>query len=200
MPAPDNRPGFGRDHVMHLERDRTVPKVDLCRISAIILGNRATRFATYFRRRPHYALGTRSGQAEESPPGKAPLYAASQRLAAQLGQATGYEVIVGFNEFCTPDLDEALDQAAARGTDRVVVATPIMTTSGEHAEADISDAVAHARERHPRHLVHLRLAIRDSRGSPILSGADRAVRLSKRVPFTLPCARRKRRGCHDFQS
>jgi len=31
-----------------------------------------------------------------------PFYAASQRLAAQLGQVAGTEVIVGFNEFCTP--------------------------------------------------------------------------------------------------
>jgi len=77
-----------------------------------------------------------------------PFYAASQRLAARLGQATGYEMIVGFNEFCAPDLDEALDQAAARGAERVVVVTPMMTTGGEHAEADIPGAVARARERH----------------------------------------------------
>ena len=81
-------------------------------------------------------------------PANDPFYAASQRLAAQLGQVTGTEVIVGFNEFCTPDLDEALDQAAARGAERVVVVTPMMTTGGEHAEADIPGAVAHARERH----------------------------------------------------
>jgi hypothetical protein len=33
-----------------------------------------------------------------------PFHAASQDLAAQLSQETGCEVIVGYNEFCAPDL------------------------------------------------------------------------------------------------
>lgn len=41
-----------------------------------------------------------------------PFHAASQELAARLSQETECEVIVGYNEFCSPSLDEALDQAA----------------------------------------------------------------------------------------
>jgi sirohydrochlorin cobaltochelatase len=56
-------------------------------------------------------------------------------LAAQLAQARGLEVLVGFNEFCAPSLDEAFAQAVAQGAQRVVVITPMMTRGGEHAEA-----------------------------------------------------------------
>jgi sirohydrochlorin cobaltochelatase len=78
-----------------------------------------------------------------------PFHAASQELAAQLSQEAGYKVIVGYNEFCAPSLDEALDQAAAQGAERVIVVTPMMTPGGEHAEEDIPAAIRRAEERHP---------------------------------------------------
>ena len=78
-----------------------------------------------------------------------PFYAGSHELAEQLSQATGYEVIVGFNEFCAPSLDEALDQAIARGAERVIVITPMMTRGGEHSEVDIPAAIRRAQKRHP---------------------------------------------------
>jgi sirohydrochlorin cobaltochelatase len=78
-----------------------------------------------------------------------PFHAASQELAAQLSQETGCDVIVGYNEFCAPSLDEALDQAAARGAERIIVVTPMMTPGGEHAEEDIPATIRRAEERHP---------------------------------------------------
>ncbi len=78
-----------------------------------------------------------------------PFHAGSYELAAHLRRATGTDVIVGFNEFCAPSLDEAFDQAAATGARRVVVITPMMTGGGEHSERDIPQAIGRARERHP---------------------------------------------------
>jgi sirohydrochlorin cobaltochelatase len=78
-----------------------------------------------------------------------PVWAGSQELAGYLRQATGLEVILGFNEFCAPALDEALDQAAARAGS-VTVVTPMMTRGGEHSEIDIPAAIERARQRHPR--------------------------------------------------
>ena len=78
-----------------------------------------------------------------------PFWAASQDLSAHLSQATGYEVVVGFNEFCAPDIDAALEQAIARAAERVIVITPMMTLGGEHAAVDIPAAVRRAQERHP---------------------------------------------------
>ena len=79
-----------------------------------------------------------------------PFFAGAQELAAELKVASGHEVVIAFGEFCAPDLDEALDQAAAMDPDRVVMATPMMTRGGEHSEVDIAEAVRRARERHPR--------------------------------------------------
>ncbi len=78
-----------------------------------------------------------------------PFYVGSQELAEQLRCATGYVVIVGFNEFCAPGLDEALDQAAVGNADQIIVITPMMTRGGEHSEADIPTAIRRAQERYP---------------------------------------------------
>ena len=78
-----------------------------------------------------------------------PFWAGTQALAGQLGQATGLRVVVGFNEFCAPDLDQALEQAASSSPDRVIVVTPMMTRGGEHSESDIPAAVQRAQSRHP---------------------------------------------------
>ncbi len=77
-----------------------------------------------------------------------PFFAGSQELAGHLRHATGAEVIVGFNEFCGPSLDEALDSAARRA-ESVVVITPMVTRGGEHSEVDIPEAVRRAQDRHP---------------------------------------------------
>lgn len=79
-----------------------------------------------------------------------PFYFASLELANYLSQSTKSEVIVGFNEFCAPSLDEALDQAVTRGAEKIIVITPMMTRGGEHSEKDIPAAIARAQERFPK--------------------------------------------------
>jgi sirohydrochlorin cobaltochelatase len=78
-----------------------------------------------------------------------PFHAGSQELRAHLSEATGCEVIVGFNEFCAPSLNDAFSQAIARGAEKVIVVTPMMTRGGEHVEVDIPAAVKTAQARHP---------------------------------------------------
>jgi sirohydrochlorin ferrochelatase len=70
-------------------------------------------------------------------------------MAGRLQVLTGSRVIVGFNEFCGPDLDEALAEAARAEPSRVVVITPMLTRGGGHAEHDIPAAIARARVAHP---------------------------------------------------
>ncbi len=77
-----------------------------------------------------------------------PFWAGSQNLAEHLHAATGLPVIVGFNEFCAPTLDAALDQAAGQA-DKVIVVTPMMTRGGEHSEVEIPETVRRAQARHP---------------------------------------------------
>ena len=78
-----------------------------------------------------------------------PFWAASLELGEHLSGAMGRPVIVGFNEFCAPSLDEALNRAVAQGAGQVQVVTPMMTRGGEHAEIDIPAALERARTRHP---------------------------------------------------
>ncbi len=78
-----------------------------------------------------------------------PFWAASLEMGERLSQATGCEVLVGFNEFCSPTLDEALEQAVATGADQIVVVTPMMTRGGEHSEVDIPAAIERVRQQSP---------------------------------------------------
>lgn len=78
-----------------------------------------------------------------------PYHAAAYSLAAQLRQVSSCEVLVGFNEFCDPTLDEALDRAAAGAPEVIVVVTPMMTRGGGHSEVEIPAAVQRAQDRHP---------------------------------------------------
>ncbi len=78
-----------------------------------------------------------------------PFFAGSLELASQLSRAAGLKVIVGFNEFCAPTLDEAFDQAPKRGAERIVVVTPVMTRGGDHSEADIPRAIQRTQQMYP---------------------------------------------------
>lgn len=82
-------------------------------------------------------------------PANDPFYAASEALAAELSQATGFKTIVGYNEFCAPDVATALEIAVEEGAEQIVVATPMMTRGGEHAEAEIPATVRIFQEDHP---------------------------------------------------
>ena len=77
-----------------------------------------------------------------------PFYAGSAELAGHLRRELGLEVILGFNEFCSPSLAEALDRAA-RAAQKILVITPMMTRGGEHSAVDIPAAIHAARVRHP---------------------------------------------------
>jgi len=78
-----------------------------------------------------------------------PFWKGSRDLAAALEKACGLPVLLGFNEFCAPSLDEIFDRAAAEGAKKIVVVTPMMTRGGEHAENDIPASIDRARRRHP---------------------------------------------------
>ncbi len=58
--------------------------------------------------------------------------------------------MVAFNEFCAPDVDEALGAAASQGAGKVIAITPMMTSGGEHSEVDIPRAIERARKKDPQ--------------------------------------------------
>ncbi len=83
-----------------------------------------------------------------------PFYTGTIFLAKALEAESGLPVIVGFNEYCAPSLDEALAQAVTKGASRVVVITPMMTSGGSHSEHDIPKCINVARAKNP-HIEYL---------------------------------------------
>lgn len=76
-----------------------------------------------------------------------PFWASSRILGEELQTASGFEVVVGFNEFCAPSLEDAINNAARAGAAKVIVVTPMMTPGGEHSEEDIPEAMSEAKRR-----------------------------------------------------
>ncbi len=67
-----------------------------------------------------------------------PFHSASIELASHLEKHAGCRVEVGFNEFCAPGVDQAIEEAVKKGADTVVIVTPMLTRGGEHAEVEIA--------------------------------------------------------------
>jgi sirohydrochlorin cobaltochelatase len=78
-----------------------------------------------------------------------PFWDASHKLAEELSKVAGKEVVVGFNEFCGPSVDDVLEKAVQSGVDDIIVITPMMTPGGEHSETDIPRSIKEARIRYP---------------------------------------------------
>jgi sirohydrochlorin cobaltochelatase len=74
---------------------------------------------------------------------------ASNQLAARLAEVSGSEVLVGYNEFCAPCIEEALQSAVDKGAGKIIVATTMMTRGGEHAEKDIPAGIETFAKQHP---------------------------------------------------
>lgn len=66
-----------------------------------------------------------------------PFFVGAREMAEELSKVSGYEVILGFNEFCSPTLEEAIEKAGKRRPEKIIVITPMMTRGGEHAQMDI---------------------------------------------------------------
>jgi sirohydrochlorin cobaltochelatase len=78
-----------------------------------------------------------------------PFFAGAGDMAKQLKKISGYEVIIGFNEFCSPTLEEAISKARKSNPEKIIVITPMMTKGGEHAGYDIPKAIKRAQNLNP---------------------------------------------------
>lgn|SRR5574341_173852 len=79
-----------------------------------------------------------------------PFWAGSQMLAQDLKKATGLEVILAFNDFCSPSLEEGLEKAISSGAEKLIVITTMMTKGGEHSEVEIPAAIQKVQAGHPQ--------------------------------------------------
>jgi sirohydrochlorin cobaltochelatase len=78
-----------------------------------------------------------------------PFIQSPLRIANTLKKETGMDVIVGFNQFCAPSLEDAFDEAAQANPRRILVITAMMTAGGLHGEIEIPAAIRAAAENYP---------------------------------------------------
>ncbi len=79
-----------------------------------------------------------------------PFWAGSQKLAKELKKATGLEVILAFNDFCSPSLEEGMEKGIKSGAEKLIVITTMMTKGGEHSEVEIPSAIQEVQARYPK--------------------------------------------------
>lgn len=82
--------------------------------------------------------------------GNDPYKAGLERLAAALKPLVPAELFaIGYNEFCWPSTDEAIEQVIRQGATRIFVIPSMVTPGGVHSESDIPRTLETARRKHP---------------------------------------------------
>ncbi|HEX9900457.1 MAG TPA: CbiX/SirB N-terminal domain-containing protein [Candidatus Methylomirabilis sp.] len=107
--------------------------------------------------------------------GNDPFHSGSMRLASEIGRELEMPVIVGFNEFCAPDLATAFEQAVGQRAERVIVVTPMLTRGGGHSEDEIPQAIEAARRKHPEVAFHYAWPIGEPEVARFLADQVRAT-------------------------
>jgi len=70
----------------------------------------------------------------------------AKALAPKLG---GRRLVVAYNEFCAPSIEDAIDELVKEGFTRVRLISTMFTRGGLHAECEIPGIVAAMRREHP---------------------------------------------------
>ena len=85
-----------------------------------------------------------------SDPYQAGLEAVAAALRAKLGAAHDTtRVLVAYNEFCAPSLDDAVTELVSNGARRITVVPSMLTPGGVHSEIEIPETLAALRARFP---------------------------------------------------
>ncbi len=69
-------------------------------------------------------------------------------IAEELRTHVGH-VVVAFNEYCAPSLEEAVGALVQVGTTRITIVTTMLTPGGVHSEVEIPETVRALQEAHP---------------------------------------------------
>jgi sirohydrochlorin cobaltochelatase len=80
-----------------------------------------------------------------------------EALAAELRPLlSGASLVIAYNEFCTPTLEEAAATLIAAGTTSIIVVPSMLTPGGVHSEIEIPETLDRIRQCYPR--IELRYA------------------------------------------
>lgn len=78
-----------------------------------------------------------------------PYYVAGKEIGKKIEEFTGIQTFVGFNEFCNPTIQEALQEALKLNPDKIYVTTSMITPGGEHQEKEIPEAINEIARKYP---------------------------------------------------
>ncbi len=79
-----------------------------------------------------------------------PFFAACLEMAANLEKETLLPVFVGFNEFCSPSIRQAIENVIEQGAEKVLVISAMMTRGGEHSEKEIPNTIMELEKEYPQ--------------------------------------------------
>jgi sirohydrochlorin cobaltochelatase len=82
----------------------------------------------------------------ENDPYKAGLEQLAERLEPLL---EGAPLVLAYNEFCAPTVEDAVADLAARGAKHITVVPTMLTPGGSHSEIEIPEILDNLRARHP---------------------------------------------------
>lgn len=82
----------------------------------------------------------------ENDPYKAGLEQLAERLEPLL---EGAPLVLAYNEFCAPTVEDAVADLTARGVSRITVVPTMLTPGGSHSEIEIPEILDDLRARHP---------------------------------------------------
>ena len=99
-----------------------------------------------------------------------PFYFSAQTIAQELSRISDKPVLVGFNEFCAPDVLEVFDQAAKLNPKIIYIITPMLTSGGFHSEVEIPQQISVAQKKYPKIRFEYAWPFSASRIAEFLSG------------------------------
>jgi len=82
----------------------------------------------------------------ENDPYKAGLEQLAERLEPLL---EGAALVLAYNEFCSPTVEDAVAHLATRGVTHITVVPTMLTPGGSHSEIEIPEILDGLRARHP---------------------------------------------------
>ena len=83
-------------------------------------------------------------------PASDPYQAGLEQLATALrAMLKSDHFSIAYNEFCTPTLEEAIEQHIADGAHHITVVSTMFTPGGSHSEYEIPEELATLRHKHP---------------------------------------------------
>ena len=90
-------------------------------------------------------------------PDSDPYQAGLEKLATHLHPMIPKTLFrLAYNEYCTPTLEEAVDELIGHGVQEITVVPSMFTPGGSHSEVEIPETLEHLHRKHPN--VFLRYA------------------------------------------